>query len=70
MRDPSGSTAYNVGYNTGRREMAGKPLPLLHHVLRSYAPLARTEIDFGIVDALADLEREAIGAERLFPPIL
>jgi hypothetical protein len=69
MRDPSARTAYEVGYDTGRREMAGRPLPLLYQVLRSHVVLARTEIDFGIVDALADLVREATGAERLYPPI-
>jgi hypothetical protein len=67
MREAFVLSAYEAAYKAVRRQMAGRALPILRYALRSQTPTAQTEIDWGVVDALADLVREATGADRLFP---
>jgi hypothetical protein len=66
MMEPSVLTAYDAAYKAVRRQMAGCALPILRYALQFQTPIARTEIDWGVVDALTDLVREATGVDRLF----
>ena len=68
LTDPAIASDYTAAYEGTRRNVAARSLPELHDALYHFTPKARSETDFGIIDALADLVREAIATPPPHPP--